>query len=154
MVTGDILRQDLTALLRAMRLRHAERQQQHELEQQDVQQPAAIAAESAEAAAAAAAASSPAGGGVAAGPEAASADAAEAAGVGVGPAVRVVANLPYYITKDCLLLMLPLGQHISHLYFMLQVRCCVWRGGVVYLAFSSHSVTCTCWLRGIGALPC
>lgn len=34
--------------------------------------------------------------------------------------VKVVANLPYYITKDCLLQMLPLGADICHLYFMLQ----------------------------------
>ena len=38
-----------------------------------------------------------------------------------GPAVRVVANLPYYITKDCLLRLLPLGGQLSHLFFMLQV---------------------------------
>lgn len=34
---------------------------------------------------------------------------------------QVVANLPYNITKDCLLRMLPLGGTLSHLYFMLQV---------------------------------
>lgn len=34
--------------------------------------------------------------------------------------IKVVANLPYNITKECLLSMLPLGGDISHLYFMLQ----------------------------------
>ncbi len=33
----------------------------------------------------------------------------------------MVANLPYNITKDCLLRMLPMGGTLSHLYFMLQV---------------------------------
>ena len=34
----------------------------------------------------------------------------------------MVANLPFYITKDCLRLMLPLGECVSHLFFLLQVR--------------------------------
>jgi hypothetical protein len=38
--------------------------------------------------------------------------------------VTVVANLPYYITKDCLNQMLPLGGRISDIYFMLQVSRC------------------------------
>lgn len=41
---------------------------------------------------------------------------------------QVVANLPYNITKDCLLRMLPLGGALSHLYFMLQVGW--WVGGL------------------------
>lgn len=36
--------------------------------------------------------------------------------------IRVVANLPYYITKDVLRQMLPMSDRISHLHFMLQVR--------------------------------
>lgn len=33
----------------------------------------------------------------------------------------MVANLPYYITKDVLRQMLPMSDRISHLHFMLQV---------------------------------
>jgi 16S rRNA A1518/A1519 N6-dimethyltransferase RsmA/KsgA/DIM1 with predicted DNA glycosylase/AP lyase activity len=43
---------------------------------------------------------------------------------GAGPGsrhVKVVANLPYNITKDCLRKMLPLGDRVSHVLFMLQV---------------------------------
>jgi 16S rRNA A1518/A1519 N6-dimethyltransferase RsmA/KsgA/DIM1 with predicted DNA glycosylase/AP lyase activity len=36
--------------------------------------------------------------------------------------IKVVANLPYYITKDCLTAWLPLGGHVASLIFMLQVR--------------------------------
>ena len=34
--------------------------------------------------------------------------------------VKVVANLPYYITTEVLKLLLPLGEHVSHVAFMLQ----------------------------------
>lgn len=34
---------------------------------------------------------------------------------------KVVANLPYNLTKNILRRLLPLGDHISHLYLMLQV---------------------------------
>lgn len=34
----------------------------------------------------------------------------------------MVANLPYNITKECLLRLLPRSDVLSHLFFMLQVR--------------------------------
>lgn len=40
--------------------------------------------------------------------------------------VKVVANLPYYITKDLLVQMLPLGDRVSALYLMLQARAHRW----------------------------
>lgn len=36
---------------------------------------------------------------------------------------KVVANLPYNLTKSILRRLLPLGDHITHLYLMLQVPC-------------------------------
>jgi len=115
LVVGDILRQDLRQLLADMQTHP----QQLQDKQQEQQQPA----------------------------EAASAQQGQADGAGPQPSqqqppaaqaqaanqqqqegqqaqpwrrVKVVANLPYYITKDCLVAMLPLGEHISALYFMLQ----------------------------------
>jgi 16S rRNA (adenine1518-N6/adenine1519-N6)-dimethyltransferase len=34
--------------------------------------------------------------------------------------VKVLANLPYYITTDVLKLLFPMGEHVSHVVFMLQ----------------------------------
>ena len=105
LVVGDILLQDLPRLLAGMRQQaeqqqgQQQQQQQQHQGQQDVQQPAAAAAQ-----------------------EQQSQQPQQQSKV----QVKVVANLPYYITKDCLLQMLPLGADISHLYFMLQARCAGW----------------------------
>lgn len=45
-----------------------------------------------------------------------------AAGAPEGAAIKVVANLPYYITTDVLKKYLPLGGAFSNLIFMLQVE--------------------------------
>lgn len=38
------------------------------------------------------------------------------------PPLKLVANLPYNITKLAMRKLLPLGDNLSHLYLMLQVR--------------------------------
>lgn len=115
LVWGDILRQDVAQLLVDMRAHAQQRsgqqqadeqhgpaaQQQQPPPQQHEEERQQLVAEQQHAAEAA---------GAAAGPQA-----------GLEVTVKVVANLPYYITKDCLVQMLPLGGDISALYFMLQV---------------------------------
>lgn len=52
--------------------------------------------------------------------------------------IRVVANLPYYITKDVLRQMLPMSDRISHLHFMLQVS--DWEKN----KYALYMTTCNC----------
>ncbi|GAB4815735.1 hypothetical protein N2152v2_002781 [Parachlorella kessleri] len=114
-IQGDILRVDLGRILGGMQA----------WGQQQAQAAAAATPPAAGAEASAAAAASAA---VAA--AAAEGNSGSSAGAGArdpaaynqppGRVIKVVANLPYNITKDCLLRLLPLGGEISHLYFMLQ----------------------------------
>ena len=124
LVCGDILRQDLGALLEGMRRHPAElaaAQAAAAAQRQLAAAGAGGAAASGEVAQHAAAASTAAGQQQPGEQQQAGQQQAEQARPAARRKVKVVANLPYYITKDCLLCMLPTGADIEAVYFMLQV---------------------------------
>lgn len=121
LICGDILRQDLPALLAGMR-EHAGQANGNGAaaaaadaagQQQQQQQPDGGTANAPSQQQAGAAAPLRA--------EQQGAQQPRAAAAGQLP-IKVVANLPYYITKDLLVKMLPLGGAVSALYLMLQAR--------------------------------
>lgn len=117
LVSGDAVMVNLEAIVRSM----IEQPRPLDATPSAASSPASSSSSSTSEAPAAAASSQPAAGSSGGSHAISSSSAAARPGGGrPGGKVKVVANLPYNITKDLLVLMLPLGELVSELHIMIQ----------------------------------